>query len=53
MTNTCEIPMRFSWRVPEDKEDPKEFMVVPQKGQILPGGKQKVTVEFVSHTVQR
>eukprot|EP00955_Chlamydomonas_euryale_P060740 357809-Chlamydomonas_euryale.AAC.3 len=54
LTNTCDIPMRFGWRVPADKDGPdREFHVVPARGQILPGGRQKVTVEFVSHSVQR
>ena len=51
--NTSEIPMRFAWRVPEDAGENKEFQVVPQKGTILPSGKQKIGVEFVSQTVQR
>lgn len=45
--------MRFSWRVPEDAGEVKEFQIVPQKGTILPHGSQKICVEFVSQTVQR
>jgi hydrocephalus-inducing protein len=54
LTNTSEVPMRFSWRVPSDeKSEPREWQVVPQRGAILPNGKQKIVVELVSHTVQR
>lgn len=97
LSNLSEIPLRFSWRVPEDEEaDPREFQVrgvralaemvhrsrgaktespsggpasqipgicrclctvpaqvLPQKGTVLPHGKQRVTVELVSHTVQK
>ncbi len=52
VSNTSEVPMKFSWRVPEDTSEPKEFQMIPQKGTILPGGKQKISIEFVSHTVQ-
>jgi len=53
VANTSEIPMRFSWRVPADTAEDKEFQIIPQKGSILPGGKQKIGIEFVSQTVQR
>ncbi|KAG2489301.1 hypothetical protein HYH03_012133 [Edaphochlamys debaryana] len=53
LTNTSEIPLRFSWRVPTDVEEPKEFQILPAKGTILPHGKVKINVEFVSRTVQR
>ena len=46
--------MRFAWRVPEDAHtDPKEFVILPQKGSILPHGRTKINVEFVSQTVQK
>ena len=45
--------MRFSWRVPDDTAEEKEFQMLPQKGTILPGGKQRIGIEFVSQTVQR
>ena len=45
--------MRFSWRVPEDTAEVKEFLLLPQKGTILPGGRQKIGIEFMSSTVQR
>lgn len=53
LTNTSEIPLRFAWRVPSDTEEPKEFQILPGKGTILPHGKVKINVEFVSRTVQR
>ncbi|KXZ49496.1 hypothetical protein GPECTOR_21g722 [Gonium pectorale] len=53
LTNTSEIPLRFSWRVPNDTEEPREFQILPAKGTILPHGKVKINVEFVSRTVQR
>lgn len=53
IANTSEIPMRFSWRVPADTSEAKEFQMLPQKGTILPGGKQRIGIEFVSQTVQR
>ena len=53
LVNTSEIPMRFNLRVPEDgQQGRKEFDVVPAKGTILPHGKQKVQVDFLSNTVQ-
>lgn len=39
LCNTSEIPMRFSWRVPEDDPNAREFQIIPQKGSILPHGK--------------
>eukprot|EP00798_Chlamydomonas_sp_ICE-L_P006741 gene6741-3411_t len=53
INNLSEIPMSFLWRVPEDVANPKEFQIIPQKGSIIPHGKQKITVEFVSETVQK
>ncbi|KAF5830389.1 hypothetical protein DUNSADRAFT_14652 [Dunaliella salina] len=54
LSNTSDIPMRFSWRVPEDEQmSPREMQVLPQKGTILPHGKQRVSLEFVPHTVQK
>ncbi|KAK9824158.1 hypothetical protein WJX72_008157 [[Myrmecia] bisecta] len=55
LENTCAIPMRFNWRVPEDSSDPanREFQVVPASGSLLPMGKQKIQLEFVSRSVQR
>ena len=49
--NGCEIPMRFSLRVPGD--DKGEFTCVPSAGTILPFGKQKVELELVSETETR
>ncbi|PNH08880.1 Hydrocephalus-inducing protein [Tetrabaena socialis] len=53
LSNTSEIPLRFAWRVPTDTEEPREFQILPAKGTILPHGRVKVNVEFVSKTVQR
>ncbi|GIL73964.1 hypothetical protein Vretifemale_3957, partial [Volvox reticuliferus] len=53
LTNTSEIPLRFLWRVPTDHEEPREFQILPAKGTILPHGRVKINVEFISRTVQR
>ena len=51
--NTSEIPMKFTLRVPEDGAgDAKEFEIIPSNGVILPHGKQRVTLDFLSNTVQ-
>eukprot|EP00906_Rhabdomonas_costata_P023126 RCo033281 len=51
--NTSEIPMKYTLRVPEDGTgDRKEFTLVPSSGTILPHGKQRISVDFLSSTVQ-
>eukprot|EP01064_Diplonema_japonicum_P013676 TRINITY_DN21214_c0_g1_i2.p1 TRINITY_DN21214_c0_g1~~TRINITY_DN21214_c0_g1_i2.p1 ORF type:complete len:4615 (+),score=1185.39 TRINITY_DN21214_c0_g1_i2:107-13846(+) len=52
LVNTSEIPMRFRLRVPEDQGREKEFECIPNAGLVLPHGKQKVTLDFLSNTVQ-
>ena len=49
--NGCEIPMRFSLRVPGDAKG--EFTCLPSAGTILPFGKQKVELELISETETR
>ena len=44
--------MRYHLRVPEDQPTRKEFDVIPASGTILPHGKQKIQVDFLSNTVQ-
>lgn len=51
MTNTCEIPWRFFWRVDNGSRGPNEFNIIPDRGSILPGGHQTVRVEFISKNV--
>eukprot|EP00755_Sulcionema_specki_P012495 Sspe_Gene.8383::Locus_2861_Transcript_1_1_Confidence_1.000_Length_14125::g.8383::m.8383/K17570/HYDIN; hydrocephalus-inducing protein len=53
LVNTSEIPMRFHLRVPEDSQGrAREFEIVPANGLVLPHGKQKITLDFLSNTVQ-
>eukprot|EP00667_Euglena_gracilis_P000008 EG_transcript_8 len=53
MVNTSEIPMRYTLRVPQDKTgDGREFTITPSSGVILPRGRQRITMDFVSNTVQ-
>eukprot|EP00756_Hemistasia_phaeocysticola_P037141 Hpha_TRINITY_DN16680_c2_g2::TRINITY_DN16680_c2_g2_i1::g.182314::m.182314/K17570/HYDIN; hydrocephalus-inducing protein len=49
LVNTSEIPMRFHLRVPEDTN--KEFDIVPAAGLVLPHGKKKIQLDFLSDTV--
>ena len=46
LSNTCDIPMRYKLYVPEDVD--REFSIVPDKGEILPHGKQQVQLDFVA-----
>eukprot|EP00759_Apiculatamorpha_spiralis_P009318 PhF_6_TR15973/c0_g1_i1/m.24996/K17570/HYDIN; hydrocephalus-inducing protein len=51
--NTSEISMKFLLKIPEDGLlGKKEFEIIPSTGNILPHGKQKIQVEFLSNTVQ-
>ena len=55
LVNTSEIPMRFHLRVPEEGQASggrKEFEVIPPTGAILPRGRQKIQIDFLSNTVQ-
>eukprot|EP01060_Flectonema_neradi_P033529 TRINITY_DN5651_c0_g1_i4.p1 TRINITY_DN5651_c0_g1~~TRINITY_DN5651_c0_g1_i4.p1 ORF type:complete len:4653 (+),score=840.28 TRINITY_DN5651_c0_g1_i4:145-14103(+) len=52
LVNTSEIPMQFRLRVPEDQGKEKEFTTAPQQGLVLPHGKQSITLDFLSNTVQ-
>ncbi len=52
--NTSEIPMRFGLRVPQDgKFVDKEFQILPPKGEVLPGAKQNIRLDFISTTVKK
>ena len=52
LINTSEIPMRYKLRVPEDSGLDKEFEMIPAAGLVLPHGRQKITLDFLSNTVQ-
>jgi hypothetical protein len=54
LMNTSEIPMKFALRVPQDGNYlNKEFQLIPANGTVLPGGKQQITVDFISTNVKR
>eukprot|EP00760_Papus_ankaliazontas_P031923 PhM_4_TR5537/c0_g1_i1/m.106423/K17570/HYDIN; hydrocephalus-inducing protein len=53
LVNTSDISMRYTLRIPEDGVlGKKEFDIVPATGHILPKGKAKIQVDFLSNTVQ-
>ena len=52
LVNTSEIPMQFRLRIPEDQGREREFTSAPQQGLVLPHGKQSITLDFLSNTVQ-
>ena len=54
--NTSEVPMRYALRIPGDVANafaPREFQVVPATGAVLPHGKQKLQMDFISYTVKK
>ena len=56
LQNTSEIPMRYALRIPGDTANafqPREFQVVPASGAVLPHGKQKLQLDFISYTVKK
>eukprot|EP00935_MAST-01C_sp_MAST-1C-sp1_P000586 g586.t1 len=54
LINTSEIPMKFGLRVPQDGNYlNKEFHLIPANGTVLPGGKQQITIDFISTNVKR
>eukprot|EP01063_Lacrimia_lanifica_P026221 TRINITY_DN349_c0_g2_i1.p1 TRINITY_DN349_c0_g2~~TRINITY_DN349_c0_g2_i1.p1 ORF type:complete len:4697 (+),score=2083.13 TRINITY_DN349_c0_g2_i1:84-14174(+) len=52
LVNTSEIPMKYRLRVPEDSTTEREFDPIPATGLVLPHGKQKIVLDFLSNTVQ-
>ncbi|GMH35419.1 hypothetical protein BSKO_03287 [Bryopsis sp. KO-2023] len=52
LKNTSEIPMRFNWHIPNDSNEAPEFNICPKSGMILPMGKQNLSIDFTSQTVQ-
>jgi adenylate kinase family enzyme len=54
LTNTCEIPMKFNLRVPEDGTLlQREFSLIPQSGTINPDSSKEVRIDFLSNTLKR
>jgi len=52
--NTSEIPMKYFLRIPEDgKFMDREFGITPNTGNIMPGEKAPIKIDFVSETVKR
>lgn len=47
--NTCEIPMKFNLRIPEDGTMLKrQFDIIPSNGSILPHAKKQIKIEYLS-----
>ncbi|KAL9642363.1 hypothetical protein ABK040_007361 [Willaertia magna] len=52
--NTCEIPMKFKLRVPEDGTMlQRQFDIIPSSGTILPQTKKQIKIEFLSNTLKQ
>lgn len=52
--NTSQIPMGYTLRIPEDgKFMEREFGISPNTGNIMPGDKANIKVDFISETVKK